>query len=638
MKKNYVKVVAGLGLAQLVLLNMAAHAQTDSTRVLNDVVIQATKINQKQTQSGKVISVITRQQLERSSGKSVAQLLNEQASIVVNGAGSNSGLNKSVYLRGADNKYTLILLDGVLVSDPSGLGGAFDLRLLAVDQIDHIEILYGGQSTLYGSDAVAGVINIVTKKQAQNGLNINGVLAAGSYGTAKGSIGLNSRIDKFSYNLNYTHERTDGVSEAARPAGSTAYFDKDGNVQDALNAQFGIEATQRLHINPFIRYYYGNYKYDDGGFTDAANSNFVRHLNTGTNAVYLLNKGSINFNYSYENTSRNYNTQYGNSPQKGRLNFFELYLNHQLGKHLTLLAGVDNRYSRINASGQTRLDSSANLFAAYGSLYLSNVGSVFNLEAGARYNHQSNYGSNWTYSITPSVNLLPNNELKLFGTVSTSFKAPDLSALFGQYGANPSLKPEKSNNYEAGFSTQLFNNVFNLRADIYKRRVTNAIVYLTPQGYFNQDRQIVKGIEVEPSVNVGIFSFKGYYTYLKAAAITLTPNAAPQQLNFLYRRPAHTVGLLMAVQGTEKLYFNINFRHYSNRNDLFFDYSTFTNQQQQLKGYSLLDAYAEYKIISNRFKLFVDVKNILNEKYADLYGYTALGTNFNAGLSFNIHR
>jgi vitamin B12 transporter len=271
-------------------------------------------------------------------------------------------------------------------------------------------------------------------------------------------------------------------------------------------------------------------------------------------------------------------------------------------------------------------------------VYLNNIASVFNLEAGGRYNHQSNYGSNWTYAVTPSVNVLPDNQLKLFGTVSTSFKVPDLSALFGRYGANPNLKPEKSQDYEAGFSTQLFGNVFNLRADVYKRRITNAIVYLTPQGYFNQDRQIVKGIEIEPSVNVGIFNLKGYYTYLRANAITLNAGMAALQTNFLYRRPAHTIGLLAGAQATNKLYFNVNYHHYSNRKDLFFDNNTFTSSVQSLKGYNLVDAYAEYKIISNKLKAFVDVKNILNEKYAELYGYTALGTNFNAGLSFNFHR
>ncbi|HEX3386670.1 MAG TPA: TonB-dependent receptor plug domain-containing protein, partial [Mucilaginibacter sp.] len=199
MKKFYFVVAASLGLVQLALFSTAAHAQ-DTTRVLKDVVVTATKIDQKQSQTGKTITIITREELERSSGKTVSELLSEQADIIVNGAGSNPGLNKSIYLRGADNKYTLILLDGVLVSDPSGLGGAFDIRLLSIDQIDHIEILKGGQSTLYGSDAVAGVINIITKKNASRSPGINGVLTYGSYNTFKGSLGLNAQQKNIGYN------------------------------------------------------------------------------------------------------------------------------------------------------------------------------------------------------------------------------------------------------------------------------------------------------------------------------------------------------------------------------------------------------------------------------------------------------
>jgi vitamin B12 transporter len=102
--------------------------------------------------------VVTHEQIEKSYGKSLSQILTEQTGLLINGANSNPGKDKSVFLRGASNKYTLILLDGIPVNDPAGFGGAVDLRLFPVDQIDHIEILKGSQSTLYGSDAIAGVL------------------------------------------------------------------------------------------------------------------------------------------------------------------------------------------------------------------------------------------------------------------------------------------------------------------------------------------------------------------------------------------------------------------------------------------------------------------------------------------------
>ena len=617
------------------MLSTAAHAQ-DTTRVLKDVVVSTTKIDQKQSQIGKTVTIITREQLERSSGKSVAELLGEQAGIIVNGSGSNPGLNKDVFLRGADNKYTLILLDGVLVSDPSGFGGAFDIRLLSIDQIDHIEILKGGQSTLYGSDAVAGVINIITKKNATSSPAINGIATAGSYGTLKGTLGLSAQLKNISYNIIYAHERSNGVSEAAQPDTAKKPYDKDGYNQDAVNAQFGIKFTDRFKVNPFIRYLYGNYAYDAGGYTDANNSFTSKHLNVGTNAVYRLDKGSFNLNYSYENTNRVYNDAYGPSPFIGRLNFTDFYFNHEIGDHVKILAGIDNRYSQMNASGKSKVDSSANLFGAYTSVFLSNIDSIFNLEAGGRYNHEIKYGSNWTYSVTPSFNVIQNEKLKVFGTLSTSFKAPDLSALFGQFGPNPNLKPEHSHSYEAGISTKLFDGAFKLRVVGYKRNITDAIIYLYPQGYLNQDKQNVKGVEIEPSLSFGKLTLSIYYTYTDAQSITKDTSGKPLVQNYLYRVPKNTFGAFAGVKATEKMYISINYRNYSQRTDLFYNSNTFGNELQNLKSYHLVDAYAEYALLNKRIKIFIDVKNIFNEKYAELYGYTALGTNFNAGLSFNI--
>jgi vitamin B12 transporter len=635
MKKNYVYVAAGLGLVQLALLSTAARAQ-DTSRVLKDVVITATKADQKQSQTGKVVTIISRQELERSSGKSVAQLLGEQAGIMINGGNSNPGLNKSVYLRGADTKHTLILLDGVLIFDPSGVGGAFDLRLLSVDQIDHIEILKGGQSTLYGSDAVAGVINIITKKDGTATPGINGVASAGSYGTVKGNLGLTAQIKDLSYNINYSHERSDGVSEAAQPATATSFYDKDGYNQDAVNAQFGIKVTDKFKVSPFVHFLQGKYNYDNGGFADGGSYFTSKHLNVGTNAAYKTTKGLFNFNYSYENTDRSYvSPQYGASPYTGRLNFTELYYNHQITDHIKILGGIDDRQSSMNASGKTKVDSSANLLGAYASVFLNNIASIFNLEAGGRYSHHTKFGNNWTYSVTPSFNLLEGDQLKVFGTISTSFKAPDLNALYGQFGPNPALKPEKAQEYEAGASTALFK-LFNLRVDVYQRKITNAIIYLYPQGYLNQDKQNAKGIEVEPSATIGKLTLKGYYTYFKASSITKNTNGSNKQLDYLYRRPAHTIGLFAGLQATSKLYVSLNYRHYGQTYDLFYNSATFGNELQSLKAYGLLNGYAEYSLIGKRLKIFADVKNILDAKYAELYGYTALGTNFNAGLSFNI--
>lgn len=139
MNKKTKLIVAGLGFAQFALFGKIALAQEAKT--LNEVVILTTKNDQKQSQTGKVVTIITSDELARNSGKNLAELLNVQAGVNVVGAGSNAGKEKSLFIRGASSTYAVILIDGVLATDPSGPGGAFDLRLLAIDQIERIEIL-----------------------------------------------------------------------------------------------------------------------------------------------------------------------------------------------------------------------------------------------------------------------------------------------------------------------------------------------------------------------------------------------------------------------------------------------------------------------------------------------------------------
>lgn len=619
MNKKRILIVAGLGFAQLTISQLAS---AQDTLKLKDVVISATKNDQKQSQTGKVVSIISRETLDRSHGKSLPELISEQAGIIVAGSSSNPGQNKSVFFRGAGSAYAVVLIDGIVQNDPSGNGGAFDLRLFSIDQIDHIEILRGGQSTVYGSDAVGGVINIITKKGGPKGNTIYGVASAGSYETYKGTIGLNGAVEGFSYNVNYTHNKTDGISEAANPVGNTTVFDKDGFKSDGVNANFGIQLDKHFSINPFVRYFRGNYNFDGGSFADANNYSILKNVAAGTNAKYEFNTGKVTLNYSYESTLNDSHTSFPSVGQ-GKISLIDLFYNQKLGNKLDLLVGIDHRVMKLT-SGTNKPET--NIFAAYGSLFLHDL-SVFNLEVGGRYNKHEQYGENYTYSITPSINII--KEVKLFGTVSTAFKIPTLSMLFGQFGANLSLKPEKSQNYEAGVNFNFADEKFTLRVAGFKRDLTDAIIYAYPAGYINQISQKTKGFEVEPAVKIGIFNINGYYSYVEGNEFNFVDNAIA---DYLFRRPKHTFGLTAGVQATENLYVSANYRYFGNRTDGNFS----TYKVETLPAYKLLNAYAEYALAKKRVKIFFDAKNILNEKYNEIIGYNSLGFNFNTGVSFNI--
>src|SRR6186997_2156416 len=206
MKKKFLIVAAAFIGSQL-------SAQQD-TSLLDEIVITANKYPNKTSLTGKVVTIITREQLERSGGKDLSQLLTEQAGVYIGGANSNAGKDKSLYLRGAKVEHTLITIDGVPVYDPSGIGSNFDIRNLSVDQIERIEILKGSQSTLYGSDAIAGVINIITKKVGVKPFAGNGLFSYGSNNSFRGNAGINGKTGVVDYNLAYSFFDTKGFNEA----------------------------------------------------------------------------------------------------------------------------------------------------------------------------------------------------------------------------------------------------------------------------------------------------------------------------------------------------------------------------------------------------------------------------------------
>ncbi|HEX2532508.1 MAG TPA: TonB-dependent receptor plug domain-containing protein [Chitinophagaceae bacterium] len=259
---------ASLSVAALTLTLLAQAQQDTATRPLDEVVVTATKYPLKLSQTGKVLSVINRETIERNLGKDLPQLLTEQTSILVNGAFSNPGKDKSLFLRGASNDYTLILLDGVPVNDPSGVGGALDLRLLPLDNIERIEILKGSQSTLYGADAVAGVINIITRKAGPKAIGGFAGASYGSYNTVQANAGVNGRTSALDYNVNYNYTETDGISEALDTT-KAANFDKDGFRRHSLQTMLTFHAGKKLHLSPFYRYTWYGGNFDADAFTDA---------------------------------------------------------------------------------------------------------------------------------------------------------------------------------------------------------------------------------------------------------------------------------------------------------------------------------------------------------------------------------
>lgn len=625
---------------------------SSQARQLDEVVVTANKFPQKQCSTGKVLTVITHDQLMRNSGRTLAQVLNEQAGIVVNGAQGPLGTNQLLYMRGAGTASTLILIDGVPANDASGITAEFDINHLVLDQIERVEILKGSQSVLYGSDAVAGVINIITRSRPGKPFAANTQLAAGSYGTWKTAAGVSGSKGSFSYGGQYTHLQSDGFSSAHDP-NNTGTYDRDGFKQDAMAVQLGWQPGRNWQLSSSVRYDDYRAAIDDGAFQDDKNNTLHnKNLQVLLASVNKFSAGDVHVNLGLNNIDRRLDDE-KNVPAdpndfdpfhgryKGTALFGEAYTNLSLQQHFSVLLGTDLRSQRANINttyGELGSDSlHATQFSGYASAFVKNLGG-FNAEIGGRYTHHSQFGSNTSWSVNPSY--LLNRQWKLFANLSSGFRAPSLYNLASEYG-NPSLRPERSISIEGGL--QYFNtkNTMNIRLTAFQRQVKDLIVFTSlftaPYGrYNNADRQNDHGLELEATiVPADHWKITANYTYTDGKVRTVSPASSKDTSYYnLYRRPKNAVNATIGYQPAAKWYTSIGFRWIDKRTDLYFNPNSFATEPIVLAAYYNVDAYLSYQA-NKSLRVFADARNITNQQYQELYGYNSRRFNFMAGVNFS---
>ena len=197
-------------LVAFVCLSLSAKAQDSLKTVqLEDVVVTGNKVETTIEKSGKTIYKLDRKQIEANRGKDITDLLNEIPGVQIDGNFATPGTDIGYRIRGAQSEQTLILIDGIPYNDPTGTQQTFDLRLLNLDQVESIEVLKGGLSSLYGTGAAAGVINITMKKAAQETIKTTLNTEYGSFNTFTSNANVSGRIDKFNYMLSGSYRSSE---------------------------------------------------------------------------------------------------------------------------------------------------------------------------------------------------------------------------------------------------------------------------------------------------------------------------------------------------------------------------------------------------------------------------------------------
>ena len=635
-------------------LFIGSHLHAQDT--LDNVTLTATKFSTKTTETGKVVVTINRQQIEKAGSRDLSQVITELGGVFINGYTSNAGKEKNVYLRGAKVDYTLITVDGIPVYDASGIGSNFDIRYFPVDIVERVEILKGSQSTLYGSDAIAGVINIITRKGGTKPFSVSGVANYGSYNTWRANIGVNGSAKALDYNIAYSHFSTKGFSEAQMPYNAGQKFDRDGYKQNSMQANFGVQASKTIRIQPFLRYSKNKGALDNNAFADELDFNYdATNLQTGVKNTISIGKGQLNVLYQLNKVERNYLDdstmsrngfyRYNQSAYKASEHFAEAFIVYPF-RAFRLTAGSDFHSSNTDynalqvsnfgssksaQSGDSVKQNQVSFYTA-----LNYTANNFSIEGGGRFNHHSEYGSNFAFNINPSYFI--QQRIKVFANVSSGYRTPSLYQLFSVYG-NRELKPETSLNLEAGAQVFTRDGKGNLRATYFNRRVNDVIAFFfNPttfrSNYINQDKQKDYGIEVDGNLNLtDKIQLRAFYSYVDGKITTKQAGKDTTYFNLL-RRPKNTLNIFLGTQITKALYASLNLNSVGQRKDIYFDPVTFASQSITLKTYSLVNFYAEYGFLQNKLKVFTDLRNVFDETYSDIYGYNTAGFNAYGGIRF----
>ncbi len=606
---------------------------------LDDVIVTANKIEQKQNTTGKVVSIITAAQIQANAGRTISQILNEQAGLNLPGALSNAGTVPSIYMRGASSGRTLILVDGVPVGDPSMISNEFDLNLVPLSQIERVEILKGAQSTMYGSDAVGGVINIVTKTRDQK--SWSGSYSIGSYGTHKIDIQHARTFNKLSYSIGFENQSAKGFSSAIDKTG-TGNFDKDGynnkswffNVNYAINPFWNLKAyTRQTSYSADVDY---------GAFKDDKDEYFRNATKmSGLTLKYKKATTSFQLQYQYSTQDRSYlndsvdkkYTIFEKNQYWGKSHFADAFFSTNISKNIQWIIGSDFRYGSYKqdylsiSQWGPYIENFKDTFqyqnAVYSSFLIHSNNNKWLLELGARYNNHSRYGSNETYTASPSYKLDDNN--RFIASVSTGYKVPSLYEL----SYNSALAPEKSFNTEFGIehkSTNLFT-----RAVYYNRTIDNGIDYnYIDYNFFNFIQQKVNGIELEVNWKANAKNnFVANYTLMNGQETNQNRVTTVDTItyNYLLKRPKHSGGISWQFKASDRLEFSVSARYTSKR----YDVGGYAAPDVLLNYYTLINAHVAYKL-NRRWILFADGQNLANEQFQEINGYSTMGRTLMFGI------
>ena len=614
---------------------------------LEDVVVTATgtEISADKV-GGNSVTVITAKDIEAMKASTVADVLKAVPGLDVASNGG-AGTATSVFMRGADSKNTLILVDGVMLNDPSSANRSAELSNLTADNIERIEVVKGPMSVMYGSNATSGVINIITKK-GQGPFSCFADISGGSYGTVKTGAGASGTMKALNYSLAVSGIHADGFSIADD---ENDHINKNGNTHEkdayenvTLSGRAGYDFSPATHLDMVTRYTDSSTDLDDYGSGYAGDA-FAYDPVTWASLPDLSSPHKRSIDARQSLTKASLKNSFADR-------FLSTSLSYQLSdqkREYTENDGTDGGYYKgrsHEATFQGDLNFDTNTVTLGTSYYREIMESTaiderdadivsvriqdqfmpndsMTVLLGARLDDHDRFGDKTTYRIAPSYAFKTGTCLK--ASYGTGFRAPSLYELYEPNYGNNDLGPEESRGWDFGVEQAFKDSAITLGCTYFNMVFDDRIVYDFTTSQYNQLDGKTRTSGVEASVGwspMADLDLTLAYNYTESK----DPDGAR-----LARRPYNKYHLNARYRFIEKALVNLDIRYLDKRRDTAYATDVDGNSVDYLDAYTLVNLALSYNL-TRHVELYGRIDNLFDEFYEECWSYATAGLSGYAGV------
>ncbi|HCH40943.1 MAG TPA: vitamin B12/cobalamin outer membrane transporter [Enterobacter sp.] len=570
-------------------------------------------------------SVVTREDIERWQAKSVVEVMSRLPGVDIAQSGG-IGATSSTFIRGTESRHVLVLIDGIPLNN-AGISNSPDLSQIPVSLIQRVEYIRGPRSALYGSDAIGGVINIITGRDTP-GAEITASVGSKGYQSYDGSFQQVLDKTKITLGGNYTYTRGFDIDAADAPRQP----DRDGFMSKSLFGSVEQQFTDSL--SGFVRglgydnrtAYDGYEHYDNNFMVDGLPDTrqlYSQNWDTGLRYHQGIYQTQLVTGYG-RSKDQNYDPSKGRYASSATMDDVKQYtaqwMNTVTVGHGNIGAGLDWQKQKTQA-GTGYLDKgyeqrNTGVFLSA----LQQFDSV-TLEAAARNDDNSNFGNHNTWQTSAGWEFI--DGYRIIASYGTAYKAPTMSQIHSASYGNPDLKPEESKQWAGGFEG--LTGPVTWRVSGYRNDIDN-LISSDPRTfrYYNVDKARIKGIEATAQFDTGPVGHQISYDYVDPR------NAKTNEV--LARRSKQQVKYQLDTQVWD-LDWNLAYRYLGTRYDVAYDPDTFTSERVKMGGVSLWDLAVSYPVTSH-LTVRGKIANLFDKDYETVYGYETAGREYTLSGSY----